>query len=293
MRRGRRRISPTLAPALAIALALVLLAPAAAATVTVRDVVVPERTMAGKPFPLSITLVNDGGPRSVYVFAALYDKDAPGGPCGAAADPRFKRFTHQVQQAIPVPARATLVYPDADDAWLQLYTRDDVGPEPAVEELCVFVANASVGQQAIQYESFERVDLAVRGVNAIPTGSFAWDPQTPGATRDVRFRAEGSDADGDPVSFAWDFGYVGASGRARATGPSATTFFYPAGDYVVTLTLSDGLESATLTRTITVAEAGSEPPPANGGAGGREIPAPLLVTLVALALALRPRRAHR
>lgn len=273
-------------------LALVLLAPAAAATVTVEDVLLPERTMAGKTFPVSLTLRNDGAtPRSVYLFAALYDKDAAGGPCGASASPRFRTFTHLVQEAVNVPARGSVAYPDADDEWLQLYGSEDVDAEPQVEELCIFVANAS-STQAIQYESFESLDLSVRGVNAAPTASFTWDPEVPGATRDVRFSAEGSDLDGDPVAFSWDFGYVGASGRARASGATATTFFFPPGEYVVTLTASDGLEDTQVARTIGVVEAGSEPTPATAstGGGGREIPASAAVAIASLAVARLMRR---
>lgn len=264
-----------------------LIVPTATAAITIERVEVPERTMADKPFPVNVTLANDGEARSVYLFAALYERQGGAGPCGSAADPRFRTFTHLVQEAVRVPARTSIVYPDADDQWLQRYSRRDVEAAPATAELCIFVANATTAQRQIDYETFATTTLPVRGINAKPIASFAWDPERPGATRDVRFRAEGSDADGDPVRFAWDFGHINASGRARAQGAVATTFFYPPGDYVVTLTASDGLEESTTARTITIVAAGEEAPPRRG----LEVPgAAALVAIVAILVASRTRR---
>lgn len=266
----------------ALALVASFLAPTAVATVTIHDVELPERTMAGKTFPVSLVLSNgESVARRVYLFAALYDKVEGEGPCGPSTDPRFDAFTHLVQEAIEVPAGATVPYPDADDVWLHLYRAEHVDPEPGTAELCLFVANATIARQAIDYESFVSLDLSVRGVNAQPTASFTWEPERPEATRDVRFEAEADDADGDPVALRWDFGHLNASGRARATGATPTTFFFPHGDYVVTLYASDGLEETEVARTITVVRKGEAPP----DDGGFEIPLAPVAALLALALA--------
>ncbi|HET6404841.1 MAG TPA: PKD domain-containing protein [Candidatus Thermoplasmatota archaeon] len=270
----------------ALLLALLLI-PTASAAVRIDDAVLPERTMAGKPFPVNLTLTNDGRePRTVWLFAALYERQEGAGPCGPAVGGRFKTFTHLLQENVRIPAGATIAYPDGDDRWLHLYRSEHVAPAPALAEFCVFVANASQGQM-LQYESFRSFELPVRGVNAKPTASFTWSPERPGATQDVAFRAEGSDADGDPVTFSWDFGHLNASGRARAVGSSPTTFFYPPGDFVVTLTASDGLEETQVARTIAVGEAPARQTPARGPF---DVPLPALVALAALALAARARR---
>lgn len=270
----------------ALVLVASFLAPTAAATVTIHDVVLPERTMAGKPFPVSLTLANgENVARRVFLFAALYDKVEGEGPCGSSADPRFDTFTHLVQETIDVPAGASVPYPDADDTWLHLYREEHVDPSPEIAEFCLFVANASAARQMIDYESFSSLDLSVRGVNAAPTASFTWHPETPEATEDVRFEAEGDDADGDPVTFAWDFGHVNTSGRARATGATPTTFFFPPAEYTVTLTASDGLEETPVARTITIV-----PETADAPDDGFDIPLPALVALAALAIAARRRR---
>lgn len=248
---------------------------------TVEGIDVPDRTMAEKPFPANVTLRNDGPARSVYLFAAIYREQQGTGPCGPASDPRFGSFTHLVQETVRLPAQSTIVYPDEDDEWLHRYRTEHVDPAPAVAEFCVFVANATSGP-ALEFESFATTELSVRGVNAKPSADFTWEPEKPGATQDVRFRAQGSDADGDPVSFAWDFGHVNASGRARALGEAATTFFYPAREFVVTLIASDGLEDTSLTRTITVLE---EEPPTPTQKGPLGIPMGGALALGALALA--------
>jgi len=264
---------------------LVLMMPTAAAAVSVDRVVVPDRTLAEKPFPVSVTLVNDGEARSVHLFGALYRREEGAAPCGPATGTRFRAFTHIVQDTVELPARSTTQYPPEGETWLHRYRREHVQPEPRVEEFCVFVANATRGP-VIEYEDYATTRLSVRGVNAKPVASFTWEPERPGATQDVRFQAEGSDADGDPVTFAWDFGYLGAGGRARGEGASPTTFFYPAGEYVVTLRASDGLEETQVSRTITVVEAAR----AEDRPGGLQIPVAAWLAIGALALAAFRRR---
>lgn len=269
----------------ALLLLILLATPTAAAAIRVDEIEVPERTMADKPFPVRVRVTNDGDARDVHFFGALYRAEAGAAPCGPSTGGRFQTFTHLVNERVRIPARSSFVYPDEGE-WLHRYAREDVEAAPRTDELCVFVANATVAQQAIQYEAYGTVPLPVRGVNAIPTASFSWDPETPRATRDVTFRAEGTDADGDPVGFRWDFGHLNASGRARAEGPRPTTFFFPAGEYVVTLTASDGLEETSVARTVTVIAADAPSP----DEGAWDVPLAGWVPLVALVVALSLRR---
>jgi PKD repeat protein len=62
--------------------------------------------------------------------------------------------------------------------------------------------------------------------NRAPTVRAAADPGSGDAPLDVRFSAEGSDADGDPLLYEWDFGDGG-----RAFGAQATHRYDSAGEY--------------------------------------------------------------
>lgn len=269
-------------------MALPLSLPVAAAAITVEEVVVPERTAAGKPFGVEVRLHNDGPARSVHLFGALY-ADGPGSPeCGPTSDPSFRTFTHVVQETIEVPAEGELVHPPPGERWLHRYEAQHAGAEPSDAQLCVFVAEARSGP-VIQYEAYGVQTLSVRARNAPPQPSFTFEPTRPGSTEEVRFRAEAEDADGDPVAFSWDFGRFDASGRARAEGPTATHAFYPEGEYVVTLTASDGIDDVPLARTLAVGPAREA-----SGDEDRGLPLPAVWLVLALCVgALAARRRDR
>lgn len=259
--------------------ALILLVPTAAAAVTVESIVVPPRTAAAHPFDVNVTLANDGAARSVFLFGALYDA---GSGCGPAAGPGFRTFTHMVQEQVDLAANSVTPYPTVGDRWLHRYDSNDADAEPTTLELCVFVANASSGP-VIDYESFATTPLSVRPTNAVPEVSFTWTPESPSVGETVTFAATGSDADGDPLAFAWDFGHFVASGRAVAEGARVTLAFHSAGEYAITLAASDGLDVTHATRVVDVGVPGEEPE--------RSIPAPALALLtLALAGASRLRR---
>jgi hypothetical protein len=260
-------------------LALLLAVPLAQSAVSVEDVGVPERTLAGKAFEARLTLANDGPAREVTLFAALYRHEEGEGPCGPATDARFRTFTHVVQERVALPANAVVEHPPPGARWLQMYEREDVPRGPTLDEFCVFVAESGAGP-TIEYEAFGTSRLNVRGENAAPLADFSWEPRTPRATEDAAFRASGSDAEGDPVSYHWDFGHANASGRAVGEGPQISHFFYPEGEYVVTLTASDGLNETRVTRTVTVLAADA------GAPEGRGLPIPSPTALIVVALAL-------
>jgi PKD repeat protein len=83
---------------------------------------------------------------------------------------------------------------------------------------------------------------------ASTAATFAFSPLTPEEEQDVRFDAAGSTSGVAIVSYRWDFG----DGKS-STGVTTTHGFTPAGDYQVTLTVTDdeGREART-SQTITV-----------------------------------------
>jgi PKD repeat protein len=85
--------------------------------------------------------------------------------------------------------------------------------------------------------------------NKAPTVEAAGDPTAGKPPLAVQFSASGSDPDGDPLSYAWDFG---DGGRSFLQNPSHT--YATAGTYTATVTVTDTRgASATDTVVVTVA----------------------------------------
>lgn len=267
-------------------LVLLLAAPLASSQsgVTLSDVRLPDLAVADYAFEARVRVTNDATPRTVYLFAALY-QPVDSQVCGPSTDPRFRAFTPLVQARIPLKASESVDYPSAGDVWLQKFAPNKVPEGRSSMEWCVFAAEDSTANAAqIRYLAFQSVPLATRSKNTAPVALFTWSPAVPEATRNVRFTAEGADQDGDQVSYRWDFGHANASGRAVAEGPEASTFFFPAGTYPVTLRVSDGFAETVITQQITIAEEGegpSDPTPSSPSAK-----TPLSTGLVAAALVM-------
>jgi PKD repeat protein len=107
-------------------------------------------------------------------------------------------------------------------------------------------------------ESSAPVSTTVTITNRVPAASVG-GPYS--GTRGVAVAFDGSastDADGDPLTFAWDFG-DGATG----TGPAPSHAYAAFGTYVVTLVVNDGDASSSPAQTqVTVPD---RPPVANAG----------------------------
>lgn len=277
-------------------LALLLIVPPAqaqqaqptGAVIDILDVGAPPQTAAGKAFELNVTLVNRATTdRNVTLFAGLYStRSSSDSPCGAATSTRFRNFTHLYQPVFRIKAGETLVYPHpGNTAWKQLYFANDVPEKPATYELCVFAAESEQGQQ-IDYFDYHSLALPVRAGNVPPRGDFTFTPTAPTATELVKFKASGTDADGDALTYRWDFGYLNASGRVRADGASASHAFYPPNEYTVTLAISDGLEETLVSHTFTVAQETAPTPapvtPTTQEHNTRTPAPPLAVVLLAL-----------
>lgn len=110
------------------------------------------------------------------------------------------------------------------------------------------------------------VTQAIEVVNRAPTASLA----STASGLAVAFDATVADADGDPLSYAWDFGDGAASSEAD---PSHV--YAAAGSYVVKLTVADSYESTTVTETVTAAAAVEVGDPAPVGTVTASSTAPL------------------
>lgn len=99
-------------------------------------------------------------------------------------------------------------------------------------------------------------DWKLHAISSPRHGTDTNEPPTAGAGPDqtafvghvVEFTASASDSNSDVLSFAWDFG----DGKS-AFGPTAHHAYVAAGTYTATLTVSDGLSTATDALTVTVA----------------------------------------
>jgi PKD repeat protein len=83
-------------------------------------------------------------------------------------------------------------------------------------------------------------------VNGAPTVDFTYEPGSPLVGQEVGFSAQGSDAEGDSITFAWRFG-----DGDTATGPAPSHAYDDDGTYAVELTATDE-HGAFATKTVPV-----------------------------------------
>ena len=107
--------------------------------------------------------------------------------------------------------------------------------------------------------------------NRPPTVRAAADPGSGDAPLDVRFSAEGTDPDGDALSYQWDFGDGGS-----AFGAQATHRYSAPGDYEATVTVTDP-DGEEATATVQVTVGGNRAPTVTLTADSESGPAPLRV----------------
>ena len=120
--------------------------------------------------------------------------------------------------------------------------------------------------------SVDLVRFVGRGVNAAPQATASGEPTSGRAPLTVRFTGDGTDGDGDALSYSWDFGVPGTDGDT-AEGREASYTYTTPGTYTARLTVSDG-HGGTGTATVevvveeepgdTTAPAITDPTPAPG-----------------------------
>ncbi len=97
--------------------------------------------------------------------------------------------------------------------------------------------------------------------NNPPSAGFTFSPPGPLVGENVLFTG-GSDPDGDPLTYAWDFGDSTTSSEAQPTHAYAA-----AGPYTVSLTVTDGRGGFASTSQSVAVSPKPEPPPGGGGGG--------------------------
>jgi chitinase len=92
--------------------------------------------------------------------------------------------------------------------------------------------------------------------NQSPMASFATDPASPNPGESITFDASGSsDSDGSITSYEWDFG-----DGSTATGQTVSHTYETAGDYTVTLIVTDDTGATATATTIVSVATDPEPP---------------------------------
>jgi PKD repeat protein/glucose/arabinose dehydrogenase len=124
--------------------------------------------------------------------------------------------------------------------------------EPFVTEFTV----SAPGDHVVEYRSYDRrgneeevksVEFSIAANTPPAIDSLAATPTAGFAPLEVSFEAEATDADGDELSYSWDFGDGNSSDEQN---PSHT--YTEAGEYEAEVTVSDGTDEVTDSVTITV-----------------------------------------
>lgn len=143
----------------------------------------------------------------------------------------------------------------------------DMGEGTRLTGVRVSHAYATAGERTVtltvgdgQASSTATRVVTARMPNRAPVASFA----VTGADLGYSFDATASaDADGDALTYRWSFG-----DGATATGPTASRVYARGGEYVVTLTVSDGKTSSTASKTVTAREPNRAPVASIRATGG-------------------------
>jgi cytochrome c len=194
----------------------------------------------------------------------------------AIADPGMNQarleLRSEIDDVVQQPEENVWIdYPEDDTYWLRLATEGDTYSAaysldgenwtdfPATVENAAIADGAAIGpfvlgifQNDPIWAAFDWFTLSGEGVNTPPViDEIVADPDTGEAPLEVSFTSIASDADGDELSYEWDFGDGDTSDAQNPT----HTYTDP-GTYEAELTVSDGTDEATDSVTVTVTEPG-------------------------------------
>jgi len=151
----------------------------------------------------------------------------------------------------PEALRGSYFFADFGFEWLKALDLDSAGNPTAIKDVAELVSTmvgarteADTGDLLIVQRGFQagtaRV-LALRyGANQLPDPTFEFEPVGPDLFTFNFDASATTDADGDPLTFTWDFD----DGSAPVTGSIATHTFPAAAAYTVRLLVDDGFGTA-------------------------------------------------
>jgi chitodextrinase len=187
--------------------------------------------------------------------AAAYEI-APHQPSAFTGD----QVTFQAERNNPGQGRNTLRWDFGDGGSV---TTTELTVSHVYTEAGTYVVTLSVVESDETIDPQDATTITVtQRPNAAPSASFTFTPSSPVAGEQVSF-AGGSDPDGDSVTRLWDFG-----DGTTDTGPAPSHAYVSAGEYTVTLTVTDSHGASTQTfQSVTVqARPRDEPAPSTGAA---------------------------
>lgn len=113
-------------------------------------------------------------------------------------------------------------------------------------------SSSTVPTTVISYDGYQVTTGQAPAANTAPVAAFSATPTGLKVSVDA---SASSDADGDSLTYAWDFG-----DGANDTGKTATHTYGSAGSYDIKLTVSDGKTTGTVTHSVTVAPVANTAP---------------------------------
>lgn len=255
----------------ALSVAPVALAQGTGERVDVAGAQFPPFVVPGRTFYINVSVHNrDAAPHDVLLFMRVYD--GRGQACDEArAIDAPSRFHKGVALA---PGQEVRVEGEREH-WGQVLNASRYAA--GVYEMCVWarLAQCPAGELAACLLDREPVFETVRLRNAPPTVRARAQPEEGPLPTRFAFTAQGSDADGDPLTYRWDFG-----DGEQAVGASVEHAYRGAGRFTARVNVTDGADFAEDRVTVVVRE----------GGGGKGAPAPGVAALVLALMALARRR---
>lgn len=249
-------------------------------TIDITAVEHPALIVPGKVFYVNVTAKNKASvDHSFGLFVVIY-RIEPDGSCDSGTGDAYLERVSAFVKSVDLKAGEETTIRGEENHWAHQVSVER-GLATGEYEVCAWAESFKKGTMENPvfpwfYDYFP-YRQALRATNAAPNVTIAPGPVTVEPNVAVAFAASATDADGDTVSFKWDFG-DGTKGEGEA--PSHA--FRLEGNFTVNAIASDGFDVATATRTISVdAPDGANPTP--------DVSLPLVVAGAALVALARSR----